>query len=318
MGHSHSAQSTHDHQDGHQHHDHSHHGHAPSTFNKAFAIAIFLNLSFTLIEAFYAIMAHSMSLLADAGHNLGDVLGLALAWGANLLLARGSSERYSYGFKKTTILAALINALILVAATAIIAYESIWKIFHPVMVSEKIVIVVALIGIFINSGTALLFIRGQGEDLNIKGAFLHLAYDALISLGVVIAGIIILMTHAMWIDPIVGLLIVVTILGGTWSLLKDSVNLILDAVPRQVEQSKVKAYLEKIPGVTAVHDLHIWSLSTNEIALTAHLIMPERNLTDADYVEINHELEHHYKIKHVTIQVEKGTGVDPCALTQKC
>ncbi|MGE3919529.1 MAG: cation diffusion facilitator family transporter [Gammaproteobacteria bacterium] len=297
-------------------HDHSHH--APQTFNLAFGLSVALNFGFTIIVALYAIIAHSMSLLADAGHNLGDVLGLLLAWGANWLLTKRSSERYSYGFKRLTIIAAIANATILIAASAIIAFESIQRLFHPVMVAEKIVIVVAFIGIIINSGTALLFMRGSKSDLNIKGAFLHLASDALVSLGVVVAGIAILYTKAMWIDPLVGLLIVITILLSTWGLLRDSINLMLDAVPKNISQKLVKQYLAGIDGVTEVHDIHIWGLSTREVALTAHLIIPDRELYDADFEKINYDLLHEFKINHVTIQVEKGTSENPCGQGEIC
>jgi cobalt-zinc-cadmium efflux system protein len=215
-------------------------------------------------------------------------------------------------------MAALINALILIAATGIIAYESILKLIHPVVVDEKIIIIVAAIGILINGGTALLFMRGRKEDLNIKGAFLHLAYDALIAFGVVIAGFIILFTHSLWIDPLVGLFIVIAIVAGTWSLLVDSVNLILDAVPRSIDHQSVRDYLGSIGGVVAVHDLHIWGLSTNEIALTAHLVIPERNLHDADFASIKYDLKYQFKISHVTLQVEKGTTADPCGQVQTC
>lgn len=292
------------------HHDHGHghshgHSHAPKSFNLAFALAAGLNLAFTAIEAIYALLAHSMSLLADAGHNLGDVMGLLLAWGASYLLTKPATERYSYGYKRTSILAAIINALLLVATCAIITYESIHKLLEPAPVNEWMVIIVAIIGIGINGGTALLFMKGQ-DDLNIKGAFLHLASDALVSLGVVIAGLVILKTGAYWIDPAVGIAIVVIIMMGTWGLLRHSVDLILDAVPQNINRKGVESYLKKVPGITAIHDLHIWGLSTNEVALTAHLIMPEGNLTDEQYAKINEDLHHDFKINHVTIQVESG------------
>jgi cobalt-zinc-cadmium efflux system protein len=211
MAHSHAHCDTHDH--GHDHHDHAHgHMHAPATFNLAFALAVGLNLAFTLIEGGYAFIAHSMSLLADAGHNLGDVIGLLMSWGATWLLGRSATEKYSYGYKKTTLFAALINALILVFACAIIIYESIHKLFTPVPIRESIVIIVAFIGILINGGTALMFLKGSKDDLNIKGAYLHLASDALISVGVVVTGIIVLFTKWNWLDPIVGLIIVTIIL----------------------------------------------------------------------------------------------------------
>ena len=310
----------------HSHHDHSHdhsHGHshahhAPQSFNVAFAVAVGLNLSFTIAEVIYALMANSMGLLADAAHNFGDVLGLVLAWGANWMMTLPARKRFSYGFKRTSILAALTNALILVATSAVITFESIYKLLTPSMVDEKIVIVVAFIGIFINGGTALLFMRGAHEDLNIKGAFLHLLGDALIAIGVVIAGVVILYTGWMWLDPLVGLLIVLIILIGTWGLLRDSVRLILDAIPRHIDVHGIEEFLQNTPGVVAVHDLHIWGLSTKEAALTAHLVMPEKQLTDEDHEKINVILKQKFRIDHVTIQVEKGSPEHPCLRSETC
>lgn len=272
---------------------------------KAFAIAMFINLGFTLVEAVFALLSHSSSLLADAGHNLGDVLGLGLAWGAHWLQTRKPIEQYSYGYKRTTILAAFLNAVILIATAVMIAIHAVESLIHPEAIAEKVVFIVALVGIFMNGGTALLF-RHDGGDLNIKGAFLHLAYDALISLGVVIAAVIIFYTHWVWLDPIVGLLVVVTILWGTWGLFKKSMALILDAVPHNIKIQEVKNYLASWGGVNEIHDLHIWSLSTTETALTAHLVMPERYLKDQEYWEINAALEKRFGIGHVTLQVERG------------
>jgi len=298
-------------------HDH-HHPQPDHSFNLAFAVAVLLNFGFTLAEAAYAILANSTSLLADAGHNFGDVLGLGMAWGSSLLLKRAATARYSYGFKKTTIIAALANALILVATSVLIAYEAIDKLLTPVAVNENIVIWVALIGMVINGGTALLFLKGRHKDLNIKGAYIHLASDALISFGVVLAGVAIKITAWWWLDPVVGLLIVLAILWGTWGLLRDSVNLILDAVPHHINQQAVKQYLHSITGVATVHDLHIWGLSTQEAALTAHLIMPEQTLSDQDFETINEILLHRFHINHVTLQVEKGLCADPCGQVMKC
>lgn len=297
-------------------HDHSHH-HAPQSFNMAFALAVFLNLAFTLIEAVYAIMANSMSLLADAGHNFGDVLGLVLAWVASWLMTKAATERYSYGYKRMSIIAAIANALILVGTSAIIAYESILKLINPQPVNEMVVIIIAAIGILINGSTAMMFIRGSKDDLNIKGAFLHLAADAIISLGVVIAGTIILYTGWMPLDPIVGLLIVVTILVGTWGLLRDSINLIMDAVPHGLETKRVEAYLMQLPGVTAVHDLHIWGLSTKEIAMTAHLLAPDHSFSNKVYEKINDELKAKFNIDHITLQVEQDAE-HPCPQEGTC
>jgi len=294
------------------------HHHAPSEFNFAFGLAVGLNFAFTIIEAFYAFHSNSMSLLADAGHNLGDVLGLAFAWGANWLLTRKPSERYSYGYKRTTIIAALINALLLVLASGMIAYESFNRLMHPEVINEIVVIIVAVIGIFINGGTAMLFNKGRNVDLNIKAAFLHLLVDASISLGVVLTVTIIYFKKWYWIDPAVGILIVIGILYSSWGLLRDSVNLILDAVPHHIDQTSVKEYLKSLAGVTEIHDLHIWGLSTREIALTVHLTMPEQVLTDEDYIQINKTLRDKFNINHVTVQVEKGHTDDPCGQTEIC
>lgn len=294
-------------------HHHSHnHSHAPQSFNRAFVIAILLNLGFTLFQVFYAFIANSMSLMADAMHNFGDVFGLVLAFAANWLLTLPARKRYSYGFKKTTVLAALTNALILVGTSAIISYQAIYKFFHPTDVNEIIVIIVALVGIFINGGTALLFMKGAHDDLNIKGAFLHLLSDAMISLGVVASAILIYFTHWEWVDSIVGLLIVLVILWGTKGLLRDSVRLMLDAVPHHIDQAAIFQYLQKLPGVQKIHDLHIWGLSTKEIALTAHLVMPENHLTDADFEKINRELKTFFRIDHATLQIESGSVAHPC------
>lgn len=312
--HSHSHSHSHQHGDS---HGHSHH-HAPQSLNAAFAIAISATLVYTGAEVIYALIAHSMSLLADAAHNLGDVLGLVLAWGANWLLSFPARKRYSYGFKRSTIIAALINAFILVATSALIAYESIDKLFHLKGVNEDIVIVVGIIGIFVNGGSSLLFMRGAHDDINIKGAFLHLLADALILAGVVVSALVIKYTGLVWIDPVLGLIIVGIVLWGTWGLLRNSLNLILDAVPHYVDHHGVKDYLQQISGVTAIHDLHIWGLSTKEVALTVHLIMPNGTLSDADHKRINHDLHEQFKVDHVTIQVEAGSEEDPCIRTETC
>jgi len=314
----------------HQHHDHHHgqghghaHGHSHShhvikSFNTAFAIAVTVTLAYTFIEAGYALYAHSMSLMADAVHNFGDALSLILAWIANWLLSFPARKRYSYGFKRTTVIAALANAFILIATSAVIAYQAIYKLFHLTTVDETIVIVVGILGIGVNAGASLLFMRGAKDDVNIKGAFLHLMADALILVGVVASAIIIRYTNWHWVDPVVGLIIVVIVLYGTWELLRDSVILILDAIPHYIDHIGVKEYLQHLPGVKAIHDLHIWGLSTREVALTAHLIMPEAALTDADYKKINEEMQTKFKINHVTIQVESGSEKDPCMRSEVC
>ncbi len=316
--HSHSHEK-HDHEgDSHEGDSHAGHSHGPASYNMAFALATLLNFAFVVVEAGYAIYANSMSLLADAAHNLGDVVGLLLAWGATWLLTRKVGRRYSYGQKKATVLAVLINALILLSTSVLIIRESIEKFLHPGQVNEMVVIIVALVGIFINGGTALLFMRGRHDDLNIKGAFLHLAYDTLISFSVVIVGIILLTTGWTILDPLVGLAIVVVMLLGTWGLLRDSVNMILDAVPRGIDHHKVEQYFMTLTGVTAVHDLHIWGLSTRDTALTVHLIMPDHALTDDDYHNINQHLSTKFKIQHATIQVEKGDADYACQAAEIC
>lgn len=299
----------------HSHNKHSDsHSHPPYTFNRAFALAVGLNLAFTIIEAIYAISANSMSLLADAGHNLGDVLGLLFSWGAYWLLTKKSSENFSYGYRRTTILAAIMNALILVGTSAIIGYESIFKLIHPAVVQESTVIIIATIGVLINASTALLFMRGRHDDLNIKGAYLHLAYDALISVGVVVTGVLILLSGWHLLDPIVGLLIVFAILAGTWGLLRDSVNLILDAVPHHIDRKGIENYLKSIAGVSSLHDLHIWGLSTKEVALTCHLVIPkgEDKLSDEYYQQIYCDLKNDFQINHITIQIERSADDVGC------
>ena len=286
------------------HHNHDHggghcHGN-PEKVNAAFIISIIANLGFTIVEAFYAYAAHSTSLLADAAHNLGDVLGLLFAWVAILLLKKSPNAKFSYGFKRTTIIASLTNAIILLLTTVLIIREAVEKFIHPSAISAEDVMIVALIGIVINGGTALLFMRGRHDDLNVRGAFLHLAYDALISLGVVIAAGIIYYTGWEIIDPIVGLCIGALIIWGTWALLGDSLKLIMDGVPSQIEFHQVEDFLMKIDGVKSIHDLHIWGLSTKDNALTCHLIMPDRHLTDDERHDIEHQLHHQFKINHVT------------------
>jgi cobalt-zinc-cadmium efflux system protein len=299
-------------------HPHSHDGYRYSKINLSFAISVFANLAFTLIEGIYAVFANSMGLLADAGHNLGDVMGLLLAWGANWLMTRPSQERYSYGYRRTSILASFINACLLIGTSAIIAYESIIKLIHPVNVQEFTIIIVAGIGIVVNGGTALLFSKQDKHDLNIKSAFLHLMADALLSLGVLVSGIVIYYTGWVRLDPVLGLVLVMVILLGTWGLLKQSVGLLLDAVPPHIDLQKVSAFLSALPQVKAVHDLHIWGLSTREVALTAHLVMPDKGLSDADFYTINERLLEEFKIHHVTLQIEKGDHISACFQDKKC
>jgi cobalt-zinc-cadmium efflux system protein len=290
----------------------THQHHQPQQFNLAFGLAVLLNLLFTLMEAIYALSAHSMSLLADAGHNLGDVLGLGFAWGASWLAQQRASGKFSYGLKRSTILASLLNAAILMATAAIIAYEAMITLFAPAVVDELTVMIIAVLAIGVNGGTAILFRHGYQADLNIKAAFLHLVYDALISFAVVITGVTIYLTHWYWLDPLVGIAIVLTILLGTWSLLRDSVGLILDAVPQGVDQEAVRAYLSSIPGVVDLHDLHIWGLSTQEVALTCHLVVPDQAFADRDFQWVNNAMRRRYGIHHITLQIEKGDRREYC------
>ena len=290
----------------------SEHHHKPTSYNRSFILGILLNSGFVIVEATYGFLGNSIALLADAGHNLSDVLGLILAWSAHWLVKMPPTQRYTYGLRRSSIMAAMLNASLLMLAMGAIATESIQRLTHPLPVAEYQVIGVALVGILVNTFTALLFMSGKEKDLNIKAAFLHMATDALVSVGVVLAGVAILVTGWLWFDPVVSLIIVVVIIFGTWGLLRDSVNLALDAVPKTIEPLAVRTYLADLPGVVAVHDLHIWAMSTTENALTAHLVMPTGNPGDAFLSRINLELHHNFDIDHTTIQVETGNSILPC------
>ena len=296
----------HNHSHGHGHaHTHSHgHSHAPASYGRAFAIGVVLNTLFVVVEA--GLLSGSMALVADAGHNLSDVLSLLIAWGASVMAARPASARFTYGFKSSSILAAMANAALLLVAIGAILIETLRRFVEPAPVQGMTMIVVAGIGVLINTGTALLFMGGRKHDINIRGAFLHMAADALVSVGVVIAGVLILLTGKSWIDPVTGILIVAVIAWGTWGLLKDSVKMGLLAVPEGIDDAEVRAFLTGLPGVAAVHDLHIWPMSTTETALTAHLVIPGGYPGDAFLHEAAHELEHRFHIGHTTLQVEAG------------
>ena len=295
---------------GHSHsHDHAHgQDHAPANFDRAFAIGVLLNSAFVLIEAGFGLWAGSMALVADAGHNLSDVMSLLIAWAASYMAQRPASPRFTYGYKSSSILAALANAGLLLVALGAILFETIDRLFAPAPVEGWTMVAVAGVGIVINTATALLFVSGRKHDINIRGAFLHMAADALVSLGVVVAGVLILVTGAMWIDPLTSFIIVVVIGYGTWGLLRDSVKMGLLAVPEGIDEAEVRGFLERLPGVTAVHDLHIWPMSTTETALTAHLVMPGGYPGDGLLKEAADELEHHHRIGHVTLQEETGDG----------
>jgi len=298
-------------------HDHAHapgggHAHAPADFGRAFLIGIVLNTGFVILEATYGWLSGSMALIADAGHNLSDVLALLLAWGASVAAKKPATSRFTYGYKSSTILAALANAGLLLVAIGAIAFETFNRMAEPAPVQGMTMVIVAGIGIAINAGTAMMFMRGRQHDINVRGAFLHMAADALVSLGVVIAGFAILMTGALWIDPAVSLVIVAVIAWGTWGLLKDSVEMSLLAVPKGVSESGVRGYLAGLDGVTEIHDLHIWPMSTTETALTAHLVMPGGHPGDAFLREVAEELEHHHRIGHTTLQIEMSRK--PCGV----
>ncbi len=301
LGHAHSHDESHS-----GAHSHGHgHSHAPADFGRAFAIGVVLNTGFVIVEATYGFLSGSMALVADAGHNLSDVLGLLIAWGASIAAKKPPSARFTFGLKSSTILAALANAVLLLIAIGAILYETMHRFFDPVQPEGWTMIWVAGIGIVINTATALMFMRGRKHDLNIRGAFLHMAADALVSVGVVIAGAAILLTGLVVIDPLVSLVIVAVIAWGTWGLLKDSVKLGLLAVPDSVDDQGVRSYLSGLPGVEAIHDLHIWPMSTTETALTAHLVMPAGHPGDAFLHEIADALEHNHGIGHATVQVER-------------
>ncbi|WP_370189746.1 cation diffusion facilitator family transporter [Qipengyuania sp.] len=295
---------------GHGHtHDHGHgHAHAPADFGNAFLIGIVLNTAFVVIEAIYGWISGSMALIADAGHNLSDVLALLLAWGASAAAKKPPSERFTYGFKSSTILAALLNAGLLLVAIGAILFETLHRIAQPATVQGETMAIVAGIGIVINAGTAALFMRGQ-HDINIRGAFLHMAADALVSLGVVIAGLAIIWTGEAWIDPVVSLAIVLVIAWSTWGLLKDSVAMSMLAVPKGISEADVRAYLAALPGVEALHDLHIWPMSTTETALTVHLVMPGGHPGDSFLAKAAQDLDHHHRIGHSTFQIETSRAV---------
>ena len=291
------------------HHDH-HHAHGPADFGRAFAIGTALNLAFVAVEGTAGFLTDSVALLADAGHNLSDVLGLLVAWAGAELAKRPASKRFTYGFRGSSILAALANSVLLFVACGAIGLEAIQRFTDPPAIPGKIVMLVAAAGIVVNLATALLFARGRHHDLNIRGAYLHMAADAAVSVGVVIGGGLILLTGARWIDPAISLVIVAVILWSSWGLARESVTMALQAVPDGIDAEEVERALTALPGVARVHDLHIWPMSTTEAALTAHLVMPGGHPGDAFLIDLQHRLAHDFRIDHTTVQIELDEGAE--------
>ncbi len=315
MSHQHSH---HQHSHAHAHHAHTGHHHAPTSYNRAFVLGLLLNGGFVLTEVTFGWLANSVALIADAGHNLGDVLGLLLAWIASVLARRRPSARYTYGWRKSSVLAAFLNSILLLVATGSIVWESLQRLVNPGEVNGAIVIGVAAVGIAINAGTALMFFAGRKTDMNIRAAFQHMAADAMVSLGVVLAGMAILVTHWLWLDPAFSLLISVLIIFSTWGLLQDSFHLAIDGVPDSINEQVVRTYLSERAGVTQIHDLHIWSMSTAETALTAHLVIPGGHPGDGFLAQICQELRDRFGIHHATLQIEVGDVNYPCLLEPSC
>ena len=315
MSHAHADHDHHDHDRNHAGHAHGPggHNHAPANFGKAFLIGIALNTGFVFAEAFYGYVSNSMALLADAGHNLSDVLGLVVAWVATILSKRAPSPRYTYGLRATSILAALFNAVFLLIAVGAIGWEAIQRLLHPQPVEGMTVMAVAGAGIFINGITAWLFASGRKGDINIRGAYLHMAADAAVSAGVVAAGLVIMFTGWAWLDPVVSLVISAVIIWGTWALLRDSTAMSLNAVPPGIDPAEVRDFLAQCDQVKEVHDLHIWPMSTTEVALTCHMVIPAGRPQDSFLKDIADHLKEDFGIQHVTVQIETDEN-GACAL----
>jgi cobalt-zinc-cadmium efflux system protein len=298
----------------HHHHDHSHahghagHSHAPDSFGFAFAVGVALNTVFVAAELIFGYAANSLALISDAVHNFSDVIALLLAWAAVWLARKRPTQQHTYGYRRASILAALVNAGLLLIAVGGIAVEAINRIQAPAEVAGWTVVLVATLGIFVNGATALLFMRGRHGDLNIRGAYLHMAADAAVSFGVVVAAGVIMLTGWLWVDPAISLCIAAVVLASGWGLARDSVNLALDGVPKGIELAAVKDYLGHLQGVTEVHDLHIWAMSTSETALTAHLVRPG-GYEDSFLHGVCEELSHRFNIRHATLQIEAGSDV---------
>lgn len=291
---------------------HSHSHPTPTNYTQVFAIGTLLNIVFVIIEATYGILSNSLALIADAGHNLGDVIALVLAWGATFLAQRKPTRMMTYGLRRGTILAALISALVLLMTMAIVAWEAIGRFTTPAEVNSKTIIIVAAIGVVINTITALLFLSSKNKDLNIKAAFIHMAADAGVSVGVVLTGILIMFTGIFWLDPAISIMIVIVIVISTWGLLHDSFNLAMDGVPKGIDPDKVRNFILEQDGVTDIHDLHIWGMSTTQVALTAHIIRDKTSIDDHFLHTLSSDLQNKFGIIHPTIQIEAGSDVHSC------
>lgn len=298
-------------------HQCAHHQPSNDSYGWAFAIGVVLNLGFVIVEGAFGWWVDSLALLADAGHNLSDVLGLLVAWGGYALAKLPPSPRRTYGWRGSTILAAVFNGLLLLVAVGGIAWEAIGRLFNPTAVPAGVVISVALIGVVINTGTALLFVRGRHSDLNIRGAYLHMAADALLSLGVAVAGGVIMWTQWYWVDPVSSLVIAAVIFLGTWGLLRDSIQLALQAVPAGIELDEVESAFLELPNVSEVHDLHVWAISTTEIALTAHVVRPEVENDDPFLRQAREMLHVRFEIDHTTIQIERSISDADCGQAEE-
>ena len=319
--HAHADEHDHQHEKGHAHNHgaggHHHHEAPQAGQGRTFAIAVGLNLLIVVVQAVYGFIAHSTALLADAGHNLSDVLGLLLAWGAVWLGTRKPSERYTFGLGSSSILASLANAALLLFACGAIVLEAVQRLLNPAPVAGLDVFIVATLGMIVNGFSAWLFMRGSKEDLNVRGAFLHMAADAAISAAVAVSGLVILFTGASWLDPVMSILVVGVIVVGTWGLGRDAMRLAMGAVPPGVDKPGIERYLAGLPGVTDVHDLHVWALSTTENAMTAHLVMPQGHPGDVFVDAIVVALRREHAMNHATLQVERGTTEHRCALHER-
>jgi len=292
--------------------EHTHQHPTPKNYTLAFGIGTALNVVFVIVEAIFGFLSNSLALIADAGHNLGDVLALLLSWGATFLAQRKPTETKTYGLRRGTILAAFISSLILLMTMSIVAWEALGRLSAPSEVNSMTIIIVAAIGVVINTVTALLFLSSQHDDLNIRAAFIHMAADAGVSLGVVIAGIVIMFTGLLWVDPVISLLIVVVIVISTWSVFRDSFNLAMDGVPKGINVEEVRNFILQQDGIKEIHDLHIWAMSTTQVALTAHIVRDTTNIDDQFLHRLSKELQERFNIIHPTIQIESGKQADMC------